>query len=265
LLNGHTEPKVVRLKSGEKIVIPPQDFVGRSVYYFGDLDPKISWICRKILRPGDTALDIGGNCGVIALRMARLVGERGVVHTFEPQPHLASLMTKSAELNRFSQLHVHQLALGAQEDSLDLYIPHINMGAASLVERNGDGRVIQVPVKKSGSFLEQLGLGPIRLIKIDVEGFEDAVFTGAMDFLAKNPADAILFESKDSSVDFARLPTTTKLAQLGYTFVEIKKTLLRMQLTKIDLKIPQPHYGTDILAVHKGPHAADIFARVGVA
>jgi FkbM family methyltransferase len=265
LVEGETEPKTVRLQSGEIILVYPQDFVGGSVYYFGDLDPKISWLCRKILRAGDTALDIGGNCGVIALRMASLVGKRGIVHSFEPQPRLASLIARSAALNHFDNLHVHGVALGSQDDSLELYIPDVNAGAASLIRREGQGQAINVPVKKTGPFLEQLGLGPIRLIKIDVEGFEESVFSGAMDYLAQNPAQAILFEATDHSVDFIDQPTTALLTKLGYSFLEIKKTLVRMHLCKIDLRNPKPQYGTDILAVHNGANAEDIFARVGVA
>ena len=38
------------------------------------------------IRPGDTFVDVGGNIGMITLLGSRLVGERGRVHTFEPNP-----------------------------------------------------------------------------------------------------------------------------------------------------------------------------------
>jgi FkbM family methyltransferase len=264
LSEGEREPKVVRLKSGEFIAVPLDDYVGRSVYYFGDLDPKVSWVCRRILRQGDTAIDIGANLGLVAVSMAGVVGRLGTVHAFEPQPNLASLMIRSAELNGFHHLHVHRVALGTQDGSFELFIPDVNAGSASLVRRGGKGRAITVPVKESGPYLAQLGLRPIRLIKIDVEGFEDSVFSGAAGYLRKNPADAILFESNDYSIDFASQPVTKTLAALGYFFVEIKKSLTRMQLRRIDLKNPHTQYSHDILAIHEGPNSGEILGRVGV-
>jgi hypothetical protein len=35
--------------------------VGRAAFYVEDLDRKLSWICRQLIRPGDTVLDIGAN------------------------------------------------------------------------------------------------------------------------------------------------------------------------------------------------------------
>jgi hypothetical protein len=101
LVKNEKDPKIVRLKSGELLIIIPDDYVGRSVYYFGDLDPKLSWLCRKILRRGDTAIDIRANLGVVAVLMAGVAGSSGTVHAFEPQPDLASLIVRSAELNTF--------------------------------------------------------------------------------------------------------------------------------------------------------------------
>jgi FkbM family methyltransferase len=263
LVKGEKEPKLVRLKSGELIMIIPDDYVGRSVYYFGDLDPKVSWVCRRILRRGDTAIDIGANLGVLAVSMASVVGSLGAVHAFEPQPDLASLMIRSAKLNSFDHLQVHRIALGAQDGSLDLFIPDGNAGSASLIRRSNRGRVMAVPVRQSGHYLEKLCLGPIRLIKIDVEGAEDSVLSGAADYLRENPADAILFESNDYSVDFAEQPLTKTLRALGYSFIEINKSLTRMRLRRIDLKSPQARYGHDVIAVHQGPNAQDILSRVG--
>jgi FkbM family methyltransferase len=265
LVKSERDPKIVRLKSGELLIIILDDYVGRSVYYFGDLDPKVSWLCRNILRRGDTAIDIGANLGLVAVTMASVVGSLGAVHAFEPQPDLASLIMRSAKLNGFDHLHVHRTALGNQDDCLELSIPYGNAGSASLIRRKSKGTTKAVPVKESGPYLEQLGLGPIRLIKIDVEGFEDSVFSGAASYLRRNPADAILFESNDYSIDFANQPVTKTLLSLGYSFLEIKKSFTRMHLRRIDLKNPRPRYSHDIIAVHQGPNARDILASIGIA
>ena len=39
-----------------------------------------------VIRPGDTVLDVGANCGFHLFAFADLVGDQGLVHAFEPNP-----------------------------------------------------------------------------------------------------------------------------------------------------------------------------------
>jgi FkbM family methyltransferase len=270
LLSNWKQTEIVSLRSGEQIEIPLNDFIGRTVYYFRDFDPKISWICRRILRPGDTAMDIGANIGVISIAMAGAVGPSGIVHAFEPQPNLATRLIRSAALNNFDHLHIHQIALGAEDSALELFIPGANSGSASLIRRNGDGEIINVLVRQGTPLLDKLDLTSIRLIKIDVEGFENSVLTGAMDFLTRKPADAIILEANDHTVDssvpnFISQPVAKTLSALGYFFVEIESTMMQVRFRVIDLnKNPKAHYSHDILAIHNGPNAREILGRLGI-
>lgn len=270
LLANWKQAEIVSLRSGERIEVPLNDFIGRTIYYFGDFDPKISWICRRILRPGDTAIDIGANMGVISIAMAGAVGSSGVVHAFEPQPNLAGGLISSAALNNFAHLHVHQIALGEEDGVLELFVPGANSGSASLIRRHGDGDTVKVIVRKGTPFFDRLNLTSIRLMKIDVEGFENSVFTGAADFLTRKPADAIIFEANDHTVDssipdFIHQPVTKTLSSLGYFFVELKKTMMQTRFHVIDLKQnAKAHYSHDVLAVHSGPNAGEILSRLGI-
>src|SRR3954471_9108774 len=84
--------QLTRLWDGSLIYLKPNDLLSRVIYLFGDFDRKLSWICRRVLRPGDAVIDIGANVGVISLPCAKAVGARGAVHSFEPQPELAALL-----------------------------------------------------------------------------------------------------------------------------------------------------------------------------
>jgi FkbM family methyltransferase len=130
---------------------------------------------------------------------------------------------RSAELNTFDHLHVHCVALGNKDDCLELCISYGNSGCASLIRRDNKGTAKAVPVKESGPCFDGLGLEAIRLIKIDVEGFEDSIFSGAASYLCKNSPDAMVFESHDYSIDFADQSVTKTLSSLGYSFIEIQK------------------------------------------
>ena len=118
---------------------------------------------------------------------------------------------------------MHCVALGNKDDCLELCISYGNSGCASLKRRDNKGTAKAVPVKESGPCFDGLGLEAIRLIKIDVEGFEDSIFSGAASYLCKNSLDAMVFESHDYSIDFADQSVTKTLSSLGYSFIEIQK------------------------------------------
>jgi len=75
----------VCLDNGYEILVFPNDFIGKSVYLFGDLDPKITKILRILLSPGDTFVDIGANVGIMVLQCLPLIGMSGRVVAVEPQ------------------------------------------------------------------------------------------------------------------------------------------------------------------------------------
>jgi FkbM family methyltransferase len=241
----------VKLRCGAKILVPPNDYVGRALYFFGDLDPKLSLVFRRLLRPGDTVLDIGANLGVMSLVACSLVGPSGAVHAFEPQPALAAKLRESGVANGYGNLHVHACALGADEGELELVVPEDNMGAASFV-RGVQGTRMNVPVHRTSEYLATLKLGRIRLVKMDVEGFESSVIQGGMQFLAASPPDAIVFELNDHTTNFNEQPVVRLLRSLGYRFFNIPRAIFRLQLREM-----QGNGGHDVLAVTPSAVSSD--------
>ncbi len=260
-LDGPDRVVTSRLRNRDRILVPASDFVGRAITYFGDLDPKISRILRRLLRPGDTVLDVGANVGVIALQASRLVGESGTVHAFEPQPNLASLLRQSAALNGLSNLRVHEMALGAEQGTLSLWVPDGNAGAASLVRRGSSGRSISVPVRTVDEVMEELAAKHVRLIKMDVEGFEGDVLAGARGVLAAHPADVIVYELLGSEA-FAERSTTRLLDDLGYRFYVIGRQPWRIGLEPVSAGWQGPLRGHDVVAVHAGSAFGEVANRL---
>ena len=242
---------------GGEVLAPLNDYVGRAAFYVGDLDRKLSWICRKLIRPGDTVLDIGANIGIVTVLMARLAGQDGRVHSFEPNPRLVQRLHQVVERNCLSNVTVHPIALGRQAGILELHIPADNAGAGSLVRnRSRDNcEIVQVSVKALSSVMNAQ---PVRLIKIDVEGFEMDVFHGADALLRAQPG-AILFELNESiDAPPREVPLIKLLLEYGYTFVTIPKSLIRMRLEPFDPTIADRLIGHDFLAVARGHQYRDI-------
>ena len=254
----------VRLRNGATLYVVLGDYVGRAAYFFRDLDPKVTGICRRVLRPGDTFVDIGANCGLVTFYAATAVGGQGQVHAFEPQPDLVELLRRSAAGNGYQQVRVHPVALSDRDDVMTLAIPADNAGAASLVRRERPfARLLEVPVRQAGPYLAGLGLGPVRLMKIDVEGHEPAVLHGALEFLRDSPPAAIIFESNDHRVPVARRREMTLLQALAYQIYSVERSWLGLSLQPLDA-CGDGHGAHDYLAIHRGGAGPDIARRVGV-
>ncbi len=251
-----------RLRDGARMQVPLDDHVGRSVYFFGDLDPKLTALCARLLRPGDTVLDIGANLGLVSLLAAGMVGPTGQVHAFEPQPALARRFRRSLAANGYRHVEVHPVALGREDGTLTLDIPADNRGAASLVRSRG-GRRVDVPVRDASALFDALDLGPVRLVKIDVEGFEAEVLGGARRYFAAHPPDALVFELNDGSTQpFAERPVVRLLNELGYGFLDLRRELLRLRLRRVPFDARET--GHDILALRRGAPYRELCRRLGV-
>ncbi len=241
-----------RLRDGAQLLVRSDDFIGRSILLTGDYDPKLTWLCRRILRPGDTVLDVGANQGVVTAYAAGLVGAGGTVHAFEPQRDLAALIERSMVLNGYRQVTVHAMALSAADERRPLYGRPASSPTASLEASESDGAVLDVvPVRRAGAVFAELELGPIRLLKLDVEGHEEPFLRGCLEYLADNPPAVLAFESHGDE-PFRRRPVVAILAELGYRFFQIPKARLSMRLMPLDGDRTGPGFDYVALARRSG-------------
>lgn len=246
---------------GARLRTPSADYVGRVVFFAGDLDPKLTWLCRRLVRPGDTVLDIGANIGLITMVLSKLVGQSGAVHAFEPNPNLLALLDETLPANKASNVTLHRCALGAEPAELTLTVPVGNTGAATLarnVELEHVAYVTTVPVRRLVDELS--GVGPIRFVKIDVEGFEARVLQGAEPILADAPPDAILFEANRFEGAARDHPVFQLLSGFGYRFFSIPTTFLSVQPRVMSLEDRVGASGHDVLAA--SARAYDKVARL---
>lgn len=263
---GGTDEELIWAKvKGGRVLCNLNDLVGRTAYYLGDLDPKISWICTQIVRPGDTVLDIGANVGIVSLWLSKLVGNQGKVHAFEPNPELQKLFHQTVQRNRISNLTLHPVALGTTAGQMELRILADNTGSGSLIldYNQPDCRTTTVQVQTLDSIMDREKIGAVRFIKIDVEGFEAEVFRGGSRLFESIRPQAILFESVDEQENkLSKRPVFRILQDAGYGFLSIPKCRFRMHLEHIDTDQIDHQGATDFLAVQKNNEYEQIAAAV---
>jgi FkbM family methyltransferase len=148
---------------------------------FGHQDPEVAFL-RNFVKLGDTVLDVGAHKGAYTWHLARLVGASGRVHAFEPQPHLASRLSRGAA----RQVVVHPFALSDSKHVDRLVTPiwgdtHM-YGHATLEDLPDDTAVETVEIK--AITLDSLDLNPT-FAKIDIEGHEVAMLRGSEDTMSR--------------------------------------------------------------------------------
>jgi FkbM family methyltransferase len=178
---------------------------------------------RRVLRPGDTAVDAGAHIGFFTVQMAAAVGAEGRVYAFEPFDGNADLLERSVAENRFEdRVIVQRAAVGAAAGLATLTFPveTLNSGGAYLL-RDGTAplagnRKKEVPLVA----LDALDIRrPVRFIKMDVEGAEPQVIRGAA-LILKEDRPVILSELHPTQLDRASGVTADdfldQMRALGY-------------------------------------------------
>jgi len=254
-----------KLTNGREALVPVDDYMGRTICLTGDIDRKISSIFERVVRPGDHVLDIGANMGIFTTHLANLVGASGVVHSFEPNPSMLELLQQTIARNDLKNIRLHTFALGNEECTLELAFPSHGLGKATLTSDRAreDWNRVSVPVRPLASVADEFDFSHVRLLKIDVEGFEAPVFEGGRRWLEATPPAAVVFESNGRREDGEPDPVPGILAGLGYQLYTIPKALLKLRLKPYrptGSGIPASH---DMLALHER-RAAELLPRFHV-
>ncbi|HEY9003247.1 MAG TPA: FkbM family methyltransferase [Mucilaginibacter sp.] len=147
------------------------------------------------LRPGDVALDIGGNIGLQSIRMSRSVGEQGKVFAFEPLVHLQEKLSRNIKLNKADNVKLFPYALSNAESEADFHISKGNWNQGTFnISSNQPGTEVQhVIIKVADEIPDIKALNRLDLVKIDVEGFEYQVLLGLKQTIGKHKP-RIIFE-----------------------------------------------------------------------
>ena len=157
-----------------------------SVLADGFYEPFQSDIFLELGKNSDRFFDIGANMGFYSLALAIENPSLSVV-SFEPQPDVFQRMLENIGLNHLDdQIKLVNMGLGQQSDQLTMYIPRFTgTGGGSFKNLHVDeGEAIQIKVPVDS--LDSLELGGPDLIKIDVEGFELNVISGASNLISEN-------------------------------------------------------------------------------
>lgn len=145
-----------------------------------------SRVYDELFRPskGSVVFDIGAHIGIYTLKASKIVGNKGLVISVEPEPQNFSFLLKNIKLNRLDNVNPINVALGSKKGHVCLYLCEDNTGGHSTVVKSG--RWIQTRLTTLDELADQFNLTKDVFIKIDVEGAELEVLKGLEKLIKKH-------------------------------------------------------------------------------
>jgi len=203
-----------RLFWGKRMQIVTGEVVSRGLLAFGYSEPDLTALVCELLPAEATAIDIGTHFGYEAMLMAELVGPRGCIHAFEPNPEVRAIASRNLRLS--PQVKLHACALGDHTGRAVFNFPPLALSAFGGFGSRAVGNAATGEV--SVCRLDDVpDLAEAALIKCDAEGNEDAIMAGADRILAYHPSlilETGMPDSEGRSPNQAIL--TRRLEPVGY-------------------------------------------------
>jgi FkbM family methyltransferase len=170
-----------------RLRLAANDKLAGMIYLLGFELPERDLFAR-ILRPGDSVIDVGANIGLYSILSAGCVGPQGAVHAFEPVPETMRRLRKNVALNGYEQRVRCVEAAASVQDGVGLInVPEEGGSFSSLgapLHGTGTHKSVEVRCVRLDTYVAENGLTDVWLVKLDVEGWETHVINGATELLA---------------------------------------------------------------------------------
>lgn len=175
-----------------------EEYLMKQIYLYDLYERNSVRYLKKMVKEGAICIDGGANSGFYSLTFARLAGEKGQVHAFEPVSINFDRFKKNASLNRFPQLTLNQVGLSDEAKSMEIHFGGNNLGTASLYTQD-KGKTETIPLRTLDSYCEEKGIEQIDFLKIDVEGAELECLKGAQEVIRRSPNLVLIMEIMDAN------------------------------------------------------------------
>jgi len=195
-------------------------------FVLGTYEPHMQRAFVQFVKPGFTVYDVGAHAGYHSLVSGKLVGNNGTVIAFEPNPSNLKSILRQLRANPECRVSVRGVALSDQCGMATFDTsPGSSQGRLSA---SGD---LNVDVRTIDSMVGSQDIPPPDLIKLDVEGHEEAVLRGGITVLTRYKP-LILCDTNDETT----YPCVARLLEpLGY------ELHLGPPITAIPLTFAQAH------------------------
>ncbi|MBU1730686.1 FkbM family methyltransferase [Patescibacteria group bacterium] len=163
--------------------------------FLGSYEPTQTAWFKQCLRPGDVFIDVGASFGWYTTLGALLVGPTGKVFAFEPSPIASQVVEEMIKDSMHQNVLLTKAAVGRETGNVSLFLPTTrHLHSPSILQSDPDFVPVSVPVVALDHFAPLENVPKIKLVKIDVEGYEPDVLAGMERLIKEKRIENIMCE-----------------------------------------------------------------------
>ncbi|HEY9696885.1 MAG TPA: FkbM family methyltransferase [Trichocoleus sp.] len=163
-------------------------------------------LVKQLVQPGITVFDVGANIGEYTVLFSQLVGEEGKVYAFEPASTTFKTLKRRLESYQCQNVIPLKQAVFSNNGNVELnefpdqYSGWNTIGHPEMDDPENPSQkvsIVKTEIVKTitlDAFCQEQGIEQIGYLKVDVEGAEKDVLSGAVHLLSKKAIDFIQFE-----------------------------------------------------------------------
>lgn len=201
---------------------------------------------KKIIKEGDTCLDIGANVGYYSHFLCKYTGIRGKVYAVEPISDFREVLMKNIPLKYRKNFDLFPFALGGEEKKIEMGLPIvggiIHHGMTHVMnqkEQQVIAKTFEVEMKVPDKLFNEIS--KLDFVKCDVEGYEYFVFSNMQKTFTKHKPIVQCELSGNYKND-----TLNLMKSLGFLVYALENHFLKLLSDEQALQ-----YANDVYFVHK--------------
>jgi len=161
-------------------------------------------LCKKIIKPGMTVIDVGAHIGYYSILFSKLVGKEGRVFAFEPEPVNLEILKRN--VRRFKNIKIIPKAISNKVGVVEFFRSKDKTGCHSLLSADFRRDKIKVESVTLDYFISELQFPKIDLIKMDIEGGEPYAVLGMKILLQSNKDIMLISEFNMENLSLSGVP-----------------------------------------------------------
>lgn len=189
-LQKDNRPTVLKEYDGILFNLYKNNTLENEIIETGSFEKVLQMLFKNIIKNNDIVFDIGANVGVHSTLFSKLVGQNGKVYAFEPVKHNIKRLNMNLRLNGVQNVSIIEKGVGNENTvkTMNVYKETSpNLAVSSFIEydyiqkelKNGLVKKEEFEIVTLDSYVESNSIKRVDFLKIDVEGFEYYVLSGA--------------------------------------------------------------------------------------
>lgn len=164
----------------------------------------------RIMRKGDTFVDVGAHVGYFSIICAALVGREGKIIAVEPIEDNFQFLNRNIQSNDLPYVHIVQSVISGTDGEIEFHHNMDNDGGHALWDpRNHPGnektraapKTETLPSMTLESLFNRFECEHIRAIKIDTEGAEHLILESGRSYFDRGAVDFVIAEVNASGLE----------------------------------------------------------------